>query len=79
MELDYTEDGKVKIGMIGYVENMLSDFPIKFKKTDKAALPAGNSFTGDKSRPNGKPIWSISNLVNSVEMCRTRYYPFGQF
>jgi hypothetical protein len=43
MELEYTEDGKVKIGMIGYVENMLSDFPIKFKKTDKAASPAGNS------------------------------------
>jgi hypothetical protein len=43
MELDYTEDGKVKIGMLGYVENMLSDFPIKFNKTDKAASPAGDS------------------------------------
>ena len=36
-------------------------------------------YTGDESWPNGKPIWSIFNLVNSVEMCRTWYYPFGQF
>ena len=43
MELDYTKDRKVKIGMIKYVENMWTKFPIKFKSTDKAALPAGNS------------------------------------
>ncbi len=43
MELDYTKDQKVKIGMIKYVENMLTKFLIKFKSTDKAALPAGNS------------------------------------
>jgi hypothetical protein len=39
MQLDYTKDRKVKIGMIKYVENMLKEFPIKFKSTDKATLP----------------------------------------
>jgi hypothetical protein len=43
MELDYTEDGKVKFGMKKYVESMLNEFPTKFKKTDKAASPAGDS------------------------------------
>jgi hypothetical protein len=43
MELDYTEEGKVKIGMIKYVENTLKEFPIKFTSTDKRASPAGDS------------------------------------
>jgi hypothetical protein len=43
MELDYIEDGKVKIGMIKYVENMLKEFPMKFTSTDKTASPAGDS------------------------------------
>jgi hypothetical protein len=42
MELDYSEDGKVKIGMINYVENMLKDFPEKLKETDTSKTPAGD-------------------------------------
>jgi hypothetical protein len=38
MELDYTEDGIVKIGMIKYVENMLKEFPGKLRSTEKATL-----------------------------------------
>jgi hypothetical protein len=43
MELDYTEDGIVKTGMIKYVENMLNEFPGKLRSTEKAPSPAGNS------------------------------------
>ncbi len=42
MELDYSEPGKVKIGMIKYVENMIRDFPVNLKKTDTAKTPAGD-------------------------------------
>ena len=42
MEIDYTESGKVKFGMIKYVANMLEDFPEKMKNTDIAKMPAGN-------------------------------------
>jgi hypothetical protein len=34
--------GKVKIGMIEYVENMPKDFPGKLKSTDTAIMPASN-------------------------------------
>lgn len=53
MQLDYTEDGKVEMGMIKYVENMLKEFLIKFKSTDKATLPAGNSLF---NRGQGKKL-----------------------
>jgi hypothetical protein len=42
MELDYSEPGKVKIGMIDYVENMLRDFPEQLKDTDLSKTPAGD-------------------------------------
>jgi hypothetical protein len=40
MELDFSEKGKVKIGMIQYVEGMLEDFPEKIKITDTVVTPA---------------------------------------
>ena len=43
MEIDYTEKGKVKIGMIKYVASMLEDFPQLFKKTDTAVTPASDT------------------------------------
>jgi hypothetical protein len=43
IELDYTKDGIVKIGMIKYVENMLNEFPGKLRSTEKATSPAGDS------------------------------------
>jgi hypothetical protein len=42
MELDYSEPGKVKIGMIDYVENMLRDFPEQLMDTDTSKTPAGD-------------------------------------
>jgi hypothetical protein len=42
MELDFTEKGKVKIGMTKYVESLLEVFPEKLKSTDAAATPASN-------------------------------------
>jgi hypothetical protein len=43
MELHYrSEPGKVKIGMIDYVENMLRDFPEQLKDTDISKTPAGD-------------------------------------
>jgi hypothetical protein len=40
MELDFTEKGKVKIGMTEYVESMLEVFPEKIKSTDTAVTSA---------------------------------------
>jgi hypothetical protein len=42
MEIDYSKKGKVKIGMIEYVENMLNDFSEKIKSTDNAVTPASD-------------------------------------
>jgi hypothetical protein len=47
MEIDYSVNGKVKIGMIKYVENMLNDFPEKIKHTDSATIPASNGLSND--------------------------------
>jgi hypothetical protein len=46
MEIDYGMEGKVKIGMIKYVENMLKDFTEKMKSTDSATTPASNGVGG---------------------------------
>jgi hypothetical protein len=40
MQIDYSVKGKVKIGMIEYVANMLEDFPEKIKSSDIAITPA---------------------------------------
>ena len=36
MEIDYLKKGKVKFGMINYVESLIKDFPMKLKSTDSA-------------------------------------------
>ena len=42
MKIDNTEKGKVKFGMINYVENIIKDFPMKLQSTDIATkAPAG--------------------------------------
>jgi hypothetical protein len=42
MEIDFSEKGKVKIGMTKYVESMLEVFPKKIKSTDTAVTPASD-------------------------------------
>jgi hypothetical protein len=43
MELDYQKQGELKINMTKYVENMLSNFPVKLGKKDVAKTPAGDN------------------------------------
>jgi hypothetical protein len=42
MEIDFSEKGKVKIGMTEYAESMLEVFPEKIKSTDTAVTPASD-------------------------------------
>ena len=49
MKLDYSEKKKLKIDMRDYVKGMLDAFPIKFKKHERAATPAGEDLFGQKS------------------------------
>jgi hypothetical protein len=42
MEIDFSEKGKVKIGMTKYIESMLEVFPKKIKSTDTAVTPASD-------------------------------------
>jgi hypothetical protein len=42
MEIDFSEKGKVKIGMTEYVESMLEVFPEKIKSTDTVVTPASD-------------------------------------
>jgi hypothetical protein len=42
MEIDFSEKGKVKIGMTKYVESMLEVFPQKMKSTDTVVTPASD-------------------------------------
>jgi hypothetical protein len=42
MELGFSKKGKVKIGMIKYVEGRLEDFPEKIKSTDTVDTPASD-------------------------------------
>ena len=41
MIFEYEDKGKVKVDMSSYVKNMLEDFPVKLKKSQTAATPAG--------------------------------------
>ena len=57
MIFDWSDQGKVHVDMTTYVENMVDEFPVKFKKTETAATPAaedlfqkGNGKTLEKSR-----------------------------
>ena len=50
MELDYCVKGKVNIGMIKYVSNMLEDFPETLKKTDIARTPAAGDSLFNKGQ-----------------------------
>jgi hypothetical protein len=47
MQLDYSLRGKVKVGMIKYVKDMLEDFPQTFKETDIAKTPAGDALLNE--------------------------------
>ena len=42
MELDYSHRGEVKIGMVKYVQGMLDEFAIQFKKNEVAITPASD-------------------------------------
>jgi hypothetical protein len=42
LEIDFSEKGKVKIGMTKYVESMLEVFPENIKSTDTALTPASD-------------------------------------
>jgi hypothetical protein len=55
MNFDFSEKGKVKIDMIKYVEDMIDDFSVKFKPSDKATTPAGEDlFAVGKDEPLSK-------------------------
>ena len=41
MIFEYEDDGKVKVDMSSYMKNMLDDSPVKLKKSETAAMPAG--------------------------------------
>ena len=41
MIFEYEEESKVKVDMSSYMKNMLDDFPVKLKKSQMAATPAG--------------------------------------
>ena len=41
MIFEYEDKGKVKVNMSSYIKNMLEDFPVKLKKSQTAATPAG--------------------------------------
>ena len=44
-------NGEVKVSMIDYIQNMLKEFPVKFKKGDTAVNPAtGDMFKSDNSK-----------------------------
>jgi hypothetical protein len=43
MQLDYSVKGKVKVGMIEYVSEMLKHFPQTFKENEVATTPASNA------------------------------------
>jgi hypothetical protein len=73
MELDYTEDGKVKFGMKKYVESMLNEFPIKFKKTNKAASPAGDSLFNEgqgKKLETGRAETYHTTVARGLFLCK---------
>jgi hypothetical protein len=40
MTFDFSEKRKVKIDMITYMEAMVDDFSVEYKKTDTAPTPA---------------------------------------
>ena len=54
LKLDYSEKKKVKIDMRDYVKGMLDTFPMKFKKSETAATPAGEDLFGQKSSNDKK-------------------------
>ena len=49
MKMDYSEKKKLKIDMRDYVKGMSDRFPIKFKKGETAATPAGEDIFGQMS------------------------------
>ena len=54
MKLDYSEKKKLKIDTREYVKGMLDAFPLKFKKGETAATPAGEDLFGQKSSNDKK-------------------------
>ena len=54
MKLDYPEKKNLKIDMSNYVKGLLDAFNIKFKKGERAATPAGEDLSGQKSSDDKK-------------------------
>ena len=51
MALDYSEKGKIIVGMSDYIKDMLEEFPTKFKDKEKVATPAADHlFKAGKGR-----------------------------
>ena len=44
MSFYYSEEGKVKIDMKDYVQDVLEDIPIKLEKINIAVTPAGETY-----------------------------------
>jgi len=43
MILDYSTKGKVKVNMTKYIKEMIEEFPIEFKKSDKSPTPSSDT------------------------------------
>jgi hypothetical protein len=59
--------------MIKYVEDMLSEFPIKFKKTDKATLPAGDGLFNEgqgKKLETGRAETYHTTVAKGLFLCK---------
>jgi hypothetical protein len=68
METDFSEKGKVKIGMTEYVESMLEVFPEKIKSTDTAVTPAidGLFNEGQGKKLNEEPADAYHTMVTKA-------------
>jgi hypothetical protein len=80
MESDFSEKGRVKIGMIEYVKNMLKDFPDKkIKSTDIVVTPASDGLfnEGQEKKLSQEHARAYHTMVTKrtilMQACRTRH------
>jgi hypothetical protein len=69
MEIDFSEKGKVKIGMTKYVESMLEVFLEKIKSTDTAVTPASDGLFNE-----GKGKKLMKNVQMHITQWLKKHY-----
>ena len=50
MELEYTNNGELIVGMVKNVEKMIKKFPMKLSEKDTALTPAGDNLVFDEGK-----------------------------